>query len=188
LFAYQSHELLRALADRGATFKDCCAVLATPEQVVHCDEQLGADPVFARRFHERLDPLAGLERAEVLPTGSLGRCHPDYMSHYRLTPEFFPLPASQGAELTPLRHAIQLLNRCHDLLHVIGASRRGAPPVMNSCIPTSLSLQDDWGVSGCMFGRHDLQAIRYLESTHPTQIRNRRRRFYIGAADRAAES
>lgn len=121
MFDDRSHELVRTLADRGASFADSCAALATPARLAACDEQLRADPAFARRHRERRDPLAGLARAGVLPAGSLGRCHADYMAHYRLTPDFFPLPAPQGAELTPLRHAVQLLNRCHDLLHLLGA-------------------------------------------------------------------
>ncbi len=117
----RTHELVRSLAERGATFADSCAALATPERLAACDEQLRADPAFARRYHERGDPLAGLAHVGVLPAGSLGRWHADYMAHYRLTPDFFPLPDPQGAELTPLRYAVQLLNRCHDLLHVLGA-------------------------------------------------------------------
>jgi ubiquinone biosynthesis protein COQ4 len=121
LFAEQTHEFVRTLADRGATFADSCAALATPARLAACDEQLRADPDFARRSRERCDPLAGLAHAGDLPAGSLGRCHADYMAHYRLMPDFFPLPEPQGAELTPLRYAVQLLNRCHDLLHVLGA-------------------------------------------------------------------
>jgi ubiquinone biosynthesis protein COQ4 len=161
LYADRVHEFVRTLAERGASFADSCAALTTRARLAACDERLRADPAFARRCRERHDLLAGLASAGVLPAGSLGRCYADYMAHYRLTPEFFPLPDPQGAELTPLHHAVQLLNRCHDLLHVLGAYEThdadeaalqsfvlGNAPVVQAAFLAALAGQPSLGLPG----------------------------------------
>jgi ubiquinone biosynthesis protein COQ4 len=113
--------LARELVKRRATLAEVIA-LTTAELQATSDAVLLAMPDFRRLHAERWDPaLPGLESFAAMPVGSLGNAYARYMAHYRLSPDFFPIQARLGTDATPTQYAVHRLNKCHDILHVLGA-------------------------------------------------------------------
>jgi ubiquinone biosynthesis protein Coq4 len=114
-------ELARAMVERGSTLGEAASALATREHVLANDRALLEDPAYRRLYDARAAlPAPPVEATRALPIGTLGRCYADYMAHYRLSPDFFPVDAPLGPAMTPTAYAVYRLNRAHDLLHVLG--------------------------------------------------------------------
>jgi ubiquinone biosynthesis protein Coq4 len=115
-------KLARELTQRRATLAEVIPALTTAELRATSDAVLLAMPGFRRLYAERWDPpLPALETFATMPEGSLGNAYVRYMEHYRLSPDFFPIQARLGADATPTQYAVHRLNKCHDILHVLGA-------------------------------------------------------------------
>lgn len=114
--------LARELTKRRATLAELIPALNTAELRVTSDAVLLAMPGFRRLYSERWDPaLPEIDSFAAMPVGSFGNAYARYMEHYRLTPDFFPIQARLGADATPTQYAVHRLNKCHDILHVLGA-------------------------------------------------------------------
>jgi ubiquinone biosynthesis protein COQ4 len=110
------------LAEHGSTLGEASAVLSTNEHQLLSDALLLEDAGFRQLHAERWDPAPPeLATLAALPEGSLGHAYAGYMAHYRLAPGFFPIPVTLEPGVSPTRYAVHRLNRCHDLLHVLGA-------------------------------------------------------------------
>ncbi|HEX5747901.1 MAG TPA: Coq4 family protein [Archangium sp.] len=115
-------EIARGLKERRATLGEVIPVLRTAENLAASDTVLLAVPGFQRLHAERWDPpLPEPEALAALPVGSFGHAYARYMEHYRLSPDFFPIPTRLGADVTPTQYAVHRLNKSHDFLHVLGA-------------------------------------------------------------------
>ncbi len=88
----QPAALARSLLERRSTLGEASVALATPALLAESDAVLLADENFRRLYSERWDPeLPKLAEAASLPEGSLGRTWFQYMEHYQLSPDFFPI-------------------------------------------------------------------------------------------------
>jgi len=115
-------DIARTLVKRRATLGEVIPVLTPAEHQAASDAALLAVPGFRQLYAERWDPpLPALEPLAALPVGSFGHAYARYMKHYRLSPDFFPIPTRLGAEVTPTGYAVHRLNKSHDFFHVLGA-------------------------------------------------------------------
>jgi ubiquinone biosynthesis protein COQ4 len=115
-------QLASDLTNRQVTLGEIISPLSTAKFQVASDAALLAVRGFGQLYAERWNPpLPEPKSLLAMPRGSLGHAYARYMEHYRLSPDFFPIPSRLGADATPTQYAVHRLNKCHDFLHVLGA-------------------------------------------------------------------
>ncbi len=155
-------EIARDLVARRATLGETIPTLSRAELLAASDAALLSVPGFRQLYAERWDPpLPEPDDLTALPDDSLGSCYARYMAHYRLSPDFFPIPSQLGPDATPTRYAVHRLNKCHDFFHVLGAYET--------------SDQDEVAVQSFVFGLAPAALALFLAeaATHPDILRER---------------
>lgn len=97
-------------------------MLARDELLVSYRAELEGAPAFLVLWRGAYDPPLPVPTHSALSSyapGTLGSVYLGFLRHYRLDARFFPLDAAHRAA-DPLGYLLQRLDKCHDLVHVLG--------------------------------------------------------------------